>query len=110
MSRFKCTNIDCSSFDKEIIVDRIKWIFNESIKKLVLSEPMICKECGSELQVIKNETIPEICINKFDSLSPQQKREVIKRRSSEHMRKTGEEKEILERKRANIEANKKMFK
>lgn len=110
MSRFKCINEECSLFDKEIIVERIKWVFNESTKKLIPSDPVVCKECGSELQVIKNEKIPEICINKFDSLSPQQKREVIKKRSSEHLRKTGEEKEILERKRANIEANKKMFK
>lgn len=88
MAKFKCNNDSCSLKDKEIIVSKIRWVWNKSINKLVPAELILCKECGQELVNIPNDTIPNLCFNEFDSLSPEQKRAAIKKRSSDHFNKT----------------------
>jgi len=108
MARFKCTNENCQFKDKEIIVEKTKWVFDSKVNKLVTA-PILCKECSSVLEFIPNETIPILHFNQFDSLSTQQKRAVINKRASNHMRKTGEDKSIADQKRRTIEDNKRMI-
>lgn len=108
MARFKCINEPCSSEGIEIIVEKVRWVWSRELHKLVATPKIICEECGHELEFIPNTEIPNLCINTFDSMSPDQKRAVIRKRSSDHMRKTGEDKDINERRRQIIADNKRM--
>jgi hypothetical protein len=78
------------------------------LKRLICTHKILCDECGAELEFIPNTEMPTLHFNQFDSLSHDQKRAVIKKRSSDHMRKTGEDKDIVERKRQIIADNKRM--
>lgn len=108
MARFKCTKEDCPLKEKEVIVAKIRWIWSDAKKKLISSPTMFCEECKSELEFISNTEMPIVHFNQFDSLSSDQKRKVIQKRSSDHMRKTGEGKDIAEKKRQIIADNKRM--
>ena len=105
MARFKCINSDCEMADKDVIVSKIRWVFNSSLKKLVSKEPILCKVCGEELNFIKNEAIPVVHFNSFDSLDPAQKRDVIHKRSMDHFKKT-DKGELARHKQRIIDDNK----
>lgn len=108
MARFKCTKEDCPLKEKEVVVEKIRWVWSKERHKLIATPPILCEECKEELEFISNTEMPIVHFNQFDSLSPDQKRAVIKKRSSEHMRKTGESKDIAEKKRQIIADNKRM--
>jgi len=108
MARFKCTKEDCPLKNKEVVVEKIRWVWNKEKNKLVATPPVPCEECKSELEHLPNTEMPILHFNEFDSMSPDQKRKVIQKRSSDHMRKTGEGKDIAEKKRQIIADNKRM--
>lgn len=108
MARFKCINEACSLKDHEVIVAQVRWVWSDKLGKLVCTHKIFCDECGSELEFIPNAEMPIVHFNQFDSMSPDQKRAVIRKRSSDHMRKTGEDKDIAEKKRQIIADNKQM--
>lgn len=108
MARFKCTKEDCPLKNKEVIVPQLRWVWSNEKQKLIATPSILCEECKSELEHLPNTEMPIVHFNQFDSLSSDQKRKVIQKRSSDHMRKTGENKDIAERKRQIIADNKRM--
>ncbi len=82
MPRFKCVNEDCSLYEKEILVEKVRFKWDESSKKLKPSPLILC-------------------------LNTQQKREVIKKRSMDHFRKH-DKGDLANYKKKIIEDNKRM--
>lgn len=88
MPRYQCTNTDCSKFQEQITIPKVRFIFNKQTEKMEPSEPIICPECGKDLQHIATDGMPTIHFNKFESLTPQEKKEVMHKRSVDHFKKT----------------------
>jgi Holliday junction resolvase RusA-like endonuclease len=86
--RYKCTNEQCSLFGKEIVIEKMKYIYDEVQKEVVPKEPIICKECGNNLEYIKKDGPIEVMIGRFSSMSQEQKRAAMKKRSQDHFKKT----------------------
>ena len=107
MPRFKCVNEDCSLYEKEILVEKVRFKWDESSKKLKPSPLILCSECGEELESIPTGNTEGFCFNRFDSLNTQQKREVIKKRSMDHFRKH-DKGDLANYKKKIIEDNKRM--
>ena len=88
MPKYKCVNQECSMFDKEMTVARVRLYYNKNTEQMELRDLIVCKDCGQELVYIKQEGPITCHFNQFDSLTPQQKREVMHKRSQDHFRKT----------------------
>lgn len=57
--RFTCTNKSCEN--KEVIIPKVKFIWNKEKKKLMPSETFYCKLCSSPLEeVIKEKTLSDL--------------------------------------------------
>lgn len=88
MATFICQNGNCDKLLEEVIIPKLRLVFNKSTQELEPSEPIICVSCGESLIQVKNEHMPIIFYNEFDSLSSAQKKEVIHKRSMKHFQKT----------------------
>jgi len=88
MARFLCTNEECGLVCGEVIVPKVRLVFNKLTNQLDPSDPILCKSCGKPLTQIRNETMPTLLFNEFDSLDPNQKREAMHKRSMKHFDKT----------------------
>lgn len=88
MPRYQCVDPLCKLYEEEITIAKVKLVYNKSRDKMEPSIPILCEECGSELQFIPNEGMPIIHFNKFDSLTAQDKRALIHKRSQDHFKKT----------------------
>jgi hypothetical protein len=75
-----CPNIEGCSSRQNVVIEK-----SEEDKS-----PEFCLECGEELKLLG--IIPAGGFLKFSSSTPQQKREVLKKRSHEHFKKEVEEK------------------
>jgi len=88
MPRYKCTDEDCNLFNVEVTVAKVKMIYNKLKDKCEPMSPITCKECGQDLQYVK-EAGPITChLNMFESKTPAEKKEMMHKRSVEHFRKT----------------------
>ena len=87
MSRFKCTNSSCENNGKEVIIEKVRWIWDKQKSEMVLNNPVVCITCGCAMEYIIN-TGPITCnFNKFDSLTTTEKRRIIHKRSMDHFNK-----------------------
>lgn len=84
MARFKCKNKDCSKYDKEISEAKVKWIWSDKVGGL--AHNIKCIECRHLLSHIKEEStgVSNVFFAKFNSLSPKEKKEVLKKRADQH--------------------------
>jgi hypothetical protein len=88
MPRYQCKNLACDLFEKEITVAKVRIIYD---KILDITRPQIeigCQKCGGALTYIKEEGAITCHLNLFESKTPEQKREIIHKRSVEHFAKT----------------------
>lgn len=88
MPKYRCVNEDCASFDREITITKVRLVFNKETQKLETTEPILCRDCGREMQPVKQEGPISVNITTFSSKTPQEKREMMHKRSQEHFRKT----------------------
>lgn len=100
--KYICMNPDCERYEQEEYLSSETYYFRNG--KMV-GKNCCCPKCGKERQVVKNPDadIPlsqkNIGINHMGSMSMEQRREVLKKRSHEHFKK-----EIKERKDGLINA------
>lgn len=88
MPSFICVNEKCGFVELTILVPQVKLVFDNKTNTLEPSEPILCKGCNNTMIQVRNKTLPILVFNEFDSLSPQQKRERIHKRSVKYFEKT----------------------
>lgn len=108
MPRFKCINGNCSLKDKEIIVEKVRFVFNNHSKTLEPSPSILCKECSDRLENIPTGNTKGFCFNKFDSLTTSEKRQMLHKRSMNHFQKK-DKGDLANYKQKIINDNKKMW-
>lgn len=87
MPRYRCVNDTCSMQLREILVHKVKMVYNKWKDVMEPSPLIICEECGKELEYVKQEGPITCHFNAFHSMTPQQKREVMHKRSQDHFKK-----------------------
>jgi hypothetical protein len=86
MARFKCTNNDCELKDVIVAENKTRWTADSSG---ALKHSIRCSKCDSLLEYVPNERTGEdinIHFAAFSSKSPEEKKEILKKRASEHNR------------------------
>lgn len=109
MPKFKCQNIRCTKFEEPVTVIKVRWVFDNELKKLVIKDKIYCSECKSELEHIKNDGPIECNLLRFDSMSPEDKRAMLKKRNREHYEKHDKQRVESMRKQI-IQDNRNQFK
>lgn len=100
--KYICTNPDCGRYQQEEYLASETFYFHCG---KIIGAHSCCPECGRERKDVKNPDadIPlsqkNVNINNMGSMSMEQRREILKKRSHEHF-----EKEIKERKEGLINA------
>ena len=110
MAKFRCKNNRCPNIDKDVIVSKVSFKYDEKQKKLVVRNKQYCQGCEQEMEYIEEEPksgIEGFYFTRFNTLTSDQKKEVMKKRSKKHFDKY-EKKEIEERKRQIIDDNRRM--
>ena len=87
MPKYRCINLECSQYDREITIAHVKMIYNKLTDELENKDPIICRDCGQDLEYIKQEGPITCRFNAFESQSPQRKREILHKRSQDHFKK-----------------------
>lgn len=87
MPRFKCDKEGCPEQGDEVIVAHVKYVWNANLKSLRPSPEITCKGCGGIMNDIPNQEGMNFNFNKFDSLSTQEKRRIMHKRSMDHFNK-----------------------
>jgi len=90
MPKFKCINESCSLYQKEKITSSVTFIWDKVLKKLKPTIPIICPECGREMEEIKKKEGFSANFLKFKSLSPEEKRRITRKRAADHYKKSDE--------------------
>lgn len=110
MPKFKCVNEECINKEKEITIPQVSFRYDEIQNKLIPLKKYLCLVCGKEMQYVEEvkSGIQGFCFTKFNTLSSDQKKEVLHKRSQNHFKKK-EEKDLREYKRQILEQNRKMF-
>lgn len=82
--KFTCPNANCKKNGKEI-----------EILKYSSKNPPVCNECQTKLEFIKSHE--GFCTNfgSFESMTPIQRQESLKKRSKEHFKKEIKERQFL---------------
>jgi hypothetical protein len=88
MSTFICVNQDCDAYGIEIPVGKVRWIWSKEEQRLVQQNAVVCELCGESMEYVEQEGVPDIRINKFKSLSSQERRAIIHKRAIDHFNKT----------------------
>lgn len=87
MAKFICRNDKCCKFG---IVDEYFSNTYKMVNGKLISKNAICPKCG-EIREEVDESVPlskkDIFVAKYSSLSPEDKKEVLKKRSHEHYEK-----------------------
>jgi len=91
MAKFKCVNLGCDNFDKEIHFNKIKWIFNKLSKNLEPDPPVICEVCQNPLVFIKENKGMCVNIGKFNSMNERDKKSMLTKRAKTHLSKRQKE-------------------
>ena len=110
MAKFRCKNDECPNIDRDILVGQVSFTFDNELKKLVVRSKQYCSICGKELEYVEEPPKTKVegfCFTRFNTMSSDQKKEVIKKRSKKHFDKH-ERRDIEERKRQIIEDNRRM--
>lgn len=110
MARFKCTNNKCPNIDKPIIVAKVSFIFDNKLKKLIVRNKQYCASCGNELEYIEEQAksgIEGFCFTRFNTLSSDDKKAAMKKRSQKMFDKK-EKKDMVEYKKQIIRDNRRM--
>lgn len=86
MSKLKCINKDCISYNKEIFVNKISFRFNKITGKLdPFGRNSICNDCGQLLESVEeNKGVPNIYLTDFKQLSTEDKKIALKKRADKH--------------------------
>lgn len=90
MPKFKCNYSECENFGKEVTLAKVSFMFNEKTKQMELRGNYPCPICHNKMEYVppKEGAVHGFNFNRFDSLTSEQKRDVIKKRSQEHFRRT----------------------
>ena len=88
MPTFICANEKCGFVAGEILIPQVKLVFREKTNTLEPSEPILCKGCQEPMIQVRNKTLPTLVFNEFDSLSSDQKKAAMRKRASDHFKKT----------------------
>ena len=94
MAEFKCTNEECSNFGIKIFVPKMTYMWNSDLHKFLPKDPPVCPVCKGETEEIPEETNGKIECNftKFNSLTSDQKKSMMKKRYQDHSKKEAKEK------------------
>ena len=87
MPRYRCENIECSKYMREEIIPKVRLVYNKETNEFIPSEPILCSECKSDLVYVKQEGPITCRFNNFSSMTPQQKKEVLHKRSQDYFKK-----------------------
>lgn len=87
MPKFKCINDRCDKFHVEKIVSKVSWIWSDKEQKLVLRTPIKCSCCDESMEYVKEEGEINVNLLRFDSLNPEDKRAMLRKRNREHYEK-----------------------
>ena len=86
--KYKCTNVDCPKFDQEVTVSKVKMIYDKFLDKMVPKDPILCLHCKQDLEYVREPGPITVHFNQFESMTPQDKRAMIHKRSVDHFKKT----------------------
>lgn len=83
--KFKCTNKQCEKFNEEIQIQKVRWKYNQISKKMD-DHNINCEICKENMQFIeeKKEGNIDIYFAKFRASSPEQRKEIVKKRAQQH--------------------------
>lgn len=101
--KYVCENKDCNNFGNEVSFTSISYVMRNG--KLVPKETLTCPVCGqvlSEVKVVESGPI-NVQFNRFNSLSPQDKKAWIMKRNEQVKKKDAELKEHYTNKVLGIE-------
>lgn len=87
MPNFKCQNMRCTEYEKSVFINKVTWVFDNKLFKLVTREKIKCQECNLELSFIEQSGDIKCSLLRFESMSPEQKRKVMVKRNREHYEK-----------------------
>jgi transcription elongation factor Elf1 len=76
-------NIRCKECGHEFFVSKY-CIGSKGLYESRSKVPLLCPECGGDVELIMAETVSIPNINRFNSMSDQQKKEVLRKRSKAH--------------------------
>jgi ribosome biogenesis GTPase A len=88
MPKYKCTNKECPEYDKETTVAKVKMIYDKFTDSVIPSDPIQCRGCKTDLTYVKEEGPISINISTFNAMNPQEKRQMMHKRSQDHFKKT----------------------
>lgn len=84
MSKFVCSNTKCERLGKEVIIQKVRWKFDRTY--MTMTHGVRCDECGDMMEYIdeKKEGDINVYFGKFAAKSPEQKKEILKKRAHNH--------------------------
>jgi len=86
MAKFRCINKHCEKNNSNFIFNfySVKWVFNNSTNEL--DHSLHCDFCNEKLEFIPEEQKGDINVyfSSFGSQSPERKREILKKRATDH--------------------------
>lgn len=79
---YTCTNPECDNFGKEQTFHKTECKWNAE-KKCFFPEERLCSSCGEVMEIREtvNDDPSSVTFSSFGSMTPEQKRESIKKRS-----------------------------
>lgn len=85
MAKFKCIELGCDNYNKEIMHSTVKWVYCKERKELVTSPPIVCDSCGSGMVYIEEKKdYSSIAIGKFASMDDSGKKQMLLDRAKNH--------------------------
>lgn len=84
MAKFKCNNEQCKLYQEIVNRDKVRWKFDDKINKL--NHEQKCESCESQLEHIEEQQDGDInfYFASFGSQSSERKKEILKKRATEH--------------------------
>ena len=86
--KYKCVNKDCQLFDKIKTIAKAKLIYNKELDRVETKDSIVCFFCGQELEYVEEPGEISVHVNVFESRTPEEKREIMHKRSVDHFNKT----------------------
>lgn len=110
MGKFKCKEESCEAFGIEVTVSKVSFTWDEKQKKLVIRNKQYCVACGNEMEYIEEPPksgVQGFCFTKFNTLSSDEKKAAMKKRSQKVFDKK-ERRDVEEYKKQIIKDNRRM--
>ena len=89
MSTFRCTNKDCENYMKPVEVFTFNWPYEHPEKR---KQDTTC-QCGSKMECLPYEKEKTVMIATFDSKSPTEKKQILKKRENDEFKRNREMRE-----------------